>query len=137
MPIESVIAKRASRAQRGVIAPRRSLRSGSAALRAITAPAVQPTSLKLPAALKAQIDDAAIRDGVSAHAFMLHTLTDAVERAQLRAQFQQDAADALRNLRASGMGHKLSTVRDYFAKLALFRQGKGPRPRRPAMTKVI
>lgn len=99
--------------------------------------AVRPTSLKLPAGLKAQIDDIAGREGVSAHAFMLQTLTAATQRAYLREKFQQDSADALRNLQSSGMGHELGAVRDYFSKLAAFRQGKGARPKRPAMTKVI
>ncbi len=99
--------------------------------------AIRPTSLKLPAGLKAQIDDIAGREGVSAHAFMLQTLAAATQRAYLREKFQQDSEDALRNMQSTGMGHELGAVRDYFSKLALFRQGKGPRPRRPAMTKVF
>ncbi len=99
--------------------------------------AVRPTSLKLPAGLKAQIDDVAGRAGVSAHAFMLQTLTAATQRAYLREKFQQDSEDALQNMQSTGMGHELAAVRDYFSKLAVFRQGKGPRPQRPAMTKVF
>lgn len=99
--------------------------------------AVRPTSLKLPAGLKAQIDDIAGREGVSAHAFMLQTLTAATQRAYLREKFQQDSEDALHNMQSSGMGHELAAVRDYFSKLAVFRQGKGPKPQRPAMTRVF
>lgn len=99
--------------------------------------AVRPTSLKLPAGLKAQIDDIAGREGVSAHAFMLQTLTAATQRAYLRKKFQQDSEDALRNMQSTGMGHELAAVRDYFSRLAVFRQGNGPRPQRPAMTKVF
>lgn len=99
--------------------------------------AVRPTSLKLPIGLKAQIDDIAGREGVSAHAFMLQTLTAATQRAYLREKFQKDSEDALRNMQSTGMGHELGAVRDYFAKLALYRQGKGLRPKRPAMTKVL
>ena len=55
-----------------------------------------PTSLKLPPALKAQIDASAQKAGISAHAFMIKTLADATERTRLRDQFQQDSLDALR-----------------------------------------
>ena len=91
----------------------------------------------MPAGLKAQIDDIAGREGVSAHAFMLQTLTAATQRAYLREKFQQDSEDALHNMQSSGMGHELAAVRDYFSKLAVFRQGKGPKPQRPAMTRVF
>lgn len=98
--------------------------------------APRPTSLKLPAALKAKIDDLAAREGLSPHAFMLNTLAAATEQAYLRRQFQHDAQAAQREMKASGRGHELGDVTRYFERLAAFRAGKGPRPRHPAMTRT-
>lgn len=94
--------------------------------------AFQPTSLKLPLALKAQIDETARKAGISPHAFMLQTLAAATEQANLREQFQRDAQDAQAQMKASGLGHELSAVQDYFARLADFRAGKGRKPRKPS-----
>ena len=91
-----------------------------------------PTSLKLPSALKAQIDETARKAGISPHAFMLQTLAAATEQANLREQFQRDAQDAQAQMKASGLGHDLSAVQDYFARLADFRAGKGRKPRKPS-----
>ena len=94
--------------------------------------AFQPTSLKLPSALKAQIDETARKAGISPHAFMLQTLAAATEQANMREQFQRDAQDAQAQMKASGLGHELSAVQDYFARLADFRAGKGRKPRKPS-----
>lgn len=94
--------------------------------------AFRPTSLKMPLALKAQIDETARKAGISPHAFMLQTLATATEQASLREQFQRDAQDAEAEMKARGLGHELSTVQDYFARLADFRAGKGRKPRKPA-----
>lgn len=98
--------------------------------------AVSPTSLKLPADLKAKIDDLAGKEGLSAHAFMLQTLNAAAERATLREQFSRDAQEALQNLQSTRQGYELTDVRDYFGKLAQYRKGKGPKPRRPALSRI-
>ena len=94
-----------------------------------------PTA-KLPAALKAKIDDLAAQEGLRPHAFMLSTLAAAPEHAYSRRQFQQDAQAALHELKTTGLGHELGDVNRYFERLAAFRAGKGPRPRRPAMTRT-
>ena len=107
------------------------------AARAAAGGASRPTSLKLPAALKARIDDIASREGLTAHAFMLGALAAATERAYLREQFQHDAQEALSEMNATGMGHAFGDVRQYFAKLADFRNGKGLKPRRPVLTKTV
>ena len=86
----------------------------------------------MPLALKAQIDETARKAGISPHALMLQTLATATEQASLREQFQRDAQDAQAEMKASGLGHELSTVQDYFARLADFRAGKGRKPRKPA-----
>ena len=98
--------------------------------------ASRPTSLKLPAALKARIDDLAGKEGLSPHAFMLNTLAAATEQAYRRTQFQRDAKEALREMKTTGLGHALGDVNQYFEKLAVFRAGKGPRPRRPPLTRT-
>lgn len=116
--------------------PTRNKRRVSAATGAAAGGALTPTSLKLPAGLKAQIDDLAGKEGLSAHAFMLNTLSAATERAHLREQFQADALAASREMDQTGRGHALTDVRNYFAKLALFREGKGPKPRRPVSKKM-
>jgi hypothetical protein len=66
--------------------------------------------------------------GLSSHAYMVRTLAEAAERARLREQFTQDALAAEQELRATGMGHEWSEVRDYFARMAAFRAGQAERP---------
>ena len=95
------------------------------------------TSLKLPAELKATIDDDARRQGLSSHAYMVRTLAEAAERAQLREQFTQDALQAEREIRATGMGHEWEDVRVYFAQMAAFRAGKAERPAPLVPKKVL
>ena len=48
-----------------------------------------PTSIKLPASVKAQIDESARKAGISAHAFMVKTLADASERAHLQEKLRR------------------------------------------------
>ena len=47
-------------------------------------PASIPTSLKLPGALKQQLEEDAKQMGMSLHAFMVSTLADAAKRKRLR-----------------------------------------------------
>ncbi|WP_439112360.1 ribbon-helix-helix protein, CopG family [Hydrogenophaga sp.] len=86
------------------------------------------TSLKLPAELKAAIDEDAQRLGLSSHAYMVRTLAEATERAHLREQFTQGALAAERQMQATGMGHSLEDVRQYFAQMTEFRAGHVERP---------
>ena len=44
---------------------------------------IKPTSLKLPAALKTQLENDAQSAGVSLHAFMVQTLADSVRRTRI------------------------------------------------------
>ncbi|MFM7802537.1 MAG: hypothetical protein ACKO69_10430 [Limnohabitans sp.] len=96
-------------------------------------PASIPTSLKLPGALKQQLEEDAKQLGMSLHAFMVSTLADAAKRKRLRQQFAQDSSEALATMKATGKGHALPDVRAYFSKLKQHRQGKGapPAPLRP------
>jgi hypothetical protein len=47
-------------------------------------PATTPTSLKLPGALKLQLEEDAKQMGMSLHAYMVSTLADAAQRKRLR-----------------------------------------------------
>ena len=87
-------------------------------------------------ALKAQIDETARKAGVSPHAFMVQTLATATEQASLREQFQRDSQEAQADMKASGLGHELSAVQDYFVRLADFRAGKGRKPRKPLPKRI-
>jgi hypothetical protein len=87
-------------------------------------PASIPTSLKLPSALKLQLEEDAKKMGMSLHAFMLSTLADAAQRKRLRQTFAQDSADALAVMKATGTGHALEDVRVYFSQLKEHRQGQ-------------
>ncbi len=88
------------------------------------------TSLKLPAELKAAIDEDARKQGLSSHAYMVKTLADAAERARLREQFTQDALAAEQDMLARG-GYDLTDVRAHFEARA-----RGERPERPLLRPV-
>jgi predicted transcriptional regulator len=96
----------------------------------------KPTSLKLPSALKAQLEGAAEKAGVSVHAFMIQTLADSLNRTQLKDKFAQDSADALLQMNRDGKGHELGAVREYFDKLAAHRKAGGAKPARLRTTKI-
>lgn len=86
------------------------------------------TSLKLPAELKAAIDEDAKKLGMSSHAYMVKTLADSAERSRLREGFHQDSLDALREMNETGLGHDWMDVKAYFRQLAEFHAGRGERP---------
>ncbi len=90
--------------------------------------AAKPTSLKLPAVLKSQLEDVAKSSGLSLHAYMIQTLADSVQRARMREAFALDSMNALRDMKARGLGHELGDVRSYFSKLAGHRKGLHPKP---------
>jgi len=91
-------------------------------------PANIPTSLKLPGALKLQLEEDAKQMGMSLHAFMVSTLADAAQRKRLRQSFAQDSADALAVMKSTGTGHALDDVRLYFSQLKEHRQGQSAPP---------
>jgi hypothetical protein len=93
-----------------------------------TGVANKPTRLKLPAALKTQLEDCAQRAGLGLHAYMIQTLTDSVRRARQREAFAVDSMDALRDLKASGLGYELGDVRAYFSQLSSHRKELQPTP---------
>jgi len=91
-------------------------------------PANIPTSLKLPGALKQQLEEDAKQMGMSLHAFMVSTLAEAAQRKRLRQTFAQDSAEALALMKATGTGHALEDVRAYFSQLKEHRQGQSAPP---------
>jgi predicted transcriptional regulator len=88
------------------------------------------TSLKLPAELKAAIDEDARKLGLSSHAYMVKTLADAAERGRLQEQFTQDALAAERDMLARG-AYDLADARAYFEARA-----RGENPERPPLRPV-
>ena len=88
------------------------------------------TSLKLPAELKAAIDDNAKKLGMSSHAYMVKTLSDTAERMRLQDRFTRDALAAEQDMLRTGLGHPWADVQQYFAQLAEFRAGRAERPER-------
>jgi hypothetical protein len=96
----------------------------------------KPTSLKLPVALKSQLEVDAQRAGLSLHAFMLQTLADSVRRTRLREAFTQDSFAALADMKASGLGYELGDVRGYFSELVSHRKGLQAKPQDLAPTRM-
>lgn len=94
----------------------------------ITTDALKPTSLKLPAALKAQLEGVAQNAGLSLHAFMIQALADSVRHAQMREAFARDSSEALQDMKTSSLGYELGDVRTYFSQLAEHRKGTRTRP---------
>ena len=95
----------------------------------VTSVANKPTSLKLPATLKSQLEDVAKKAGLSLHAFMVQTLADSVRRTHLREAFVTDSMAALRDMKATGSGYELGEVRAYFSELANHRKGHQGKPK--------
>jgi len=93
-----------------------------------TSVANHPTSLKLPAALKAQLELDAKNAGQTLHAFMVQTLADSVRQTRLRETFTQDSATALHDMKASASGYEVDDVRAYFSAMGRHRKGLQARP---------
>ncbi len=89
-----------------------------------------PTSIKLPASVKAQIDESARKAGVSAHAFMVKTLSEATQRTRLREQFDLDAQASFEEVQESGMAYEWEEVKTYLKARAKDRSTPRP-PLRP------
>ena len=101
-----------------------------------TAPLSKPTSLKLPAALKTQLEIDAQKAGISLHAFMVQTLAESVQRTRLREAFAQDSQAALSDMKASGLGYELGNVRAYLSEMSKHRKGLQSKPKSPTPTRL-
>ena len=102
----------------------------------ITVPVNKPTSLKLPAALKTQLEIDAQKAGISLHAFMVQTLAESVHRTRLREAFAQDSQAALGDMKASGLGYELGSVRAYFSEMSKHRKGLQSKPKSLTPTRM-
>ena len=91
---------------------------------------IVPTSLKLPASVKAQIDESARKAGISAHAFMVKTLADASENTRVQEQFYLDGVASFEEVQASGMAYDWEEVKVYLKARAKDRSTPRP-PLRP------
>ena len=90
------------------------------------------TTLKIPAALKARIADAAEQSGKSAHAFMVEALEAETRRAETRREFVQSALKAEQEVARYGEAYSMDAVHRYFSdKLA---GKKASRPRAKGLT---
>jgi len=98
--------------------------------------ASKPTSLKLPASIKTQLEEDAQKAGLSLHAYMVQTLADSVRRTRLREAFTRDALEALSDMKAKGLGYELGHVRAYFSELTNYRKGLQDRPRDLSPTRI-
>ena len=96
----------------------------------------KPTSLKLPAELKAQLEVVAQKAGLSVHAFMVQAIAESVRSVQLRESFSQDSLSSVRDMKSSGLGFALEDVHAYFSQLSEYRKGQGPKPLALAPTRV-
>ena len=94
----------------------------------VTGTASKPTSLKLPATRKVQLEEDARKAGLSLHAFMLQTLSDSARRTRLREAFARESMAALSDMKTSGSGYELGTVHAYFSDLASHRKGLQAKP---------
>jgi predicted transcriptional regulator len=96
----------------------------------------KPTSVKMPAELKSQLEAVAQKAGVSVHAFMLQAISNSVRSAQQRELFAEDSAKALRSMKASGLCFELGDVRAHFAQMSAHRKGQGSKPAKLAPTRL-
>ena len=103
---------------------------------ATTVPQSKPTSLKLPAALKNQLEMDAQKAGISLHAFMVQTLAESVHRTRLREAFAHDSQSALSDMKANGVGYELGSVRAYFSDMSKHRKGLQTKPKALAPTRM-
>lgn len=102
----------------------------------VTSDTSRPTSLELPAALKAQLALDAQNAGLSLHAFMVQTLADAARRTRLREAFTLDAMTALTDMKSNGLGYELADVRTYFSAMSRHRAGLQAKPQAPQPTQL-
>ena len=90
--------------------------------------AVTATSLKLPAALKAELDKLARDSGETTHAIMVRALSEHVDAAKRYRGFLDDARQANLAMLESGMGYAAEDVHAYILARARGEKVKRPRP---------
>ena len=89
---------------------------------------VTATSLKLPAALKAELDKLARDSGETTHAIMVRALSEHVDAAKRYRGFLDDVRQANLAMLESGMGYAAEDVHAYILARARGEKVKRPRP---------
>lgn len=89
---------------------------------------VTATSLKLPAALKAELDKLARDSGESTHAIMVRALSEHVDATKRYRDFLHDAQQANLAMLESGKGYAAEDVHAYILAKARGEKAKRPRP---------
>ena len=90
--------------------------------------ATSATSLKVPRALKARIDQLAKRAGESTHAFMLRALEGHVEAVERYQAFIEEGLQADEAMQRTGLGYAAGDVHDYLAAKVRGRPEGRPKP---------
>ena len=90
--------------------------------------AVSATSLKLPAALKAELEELARQSGQSTHAVMVRALSEHVAAAKRYRSFLDDALRANAAMLKSGEGYDAQDVHGYILAKARGEKVKRPKP---------
>ena len=89
--------------------------------------AIQATSLKLLAGLKARVDAAAKAVGRSAHAFMMEAIERETTRTERFAEFVAEAHEADREFERTGSYYEAEDVFGYFAARAAGNPARRPK----------
>jgi predicted transcriptional regulator len=90
--------------------------------------ATAATSIKLPAALKAELEKLARRSGETTHAVMVRALSEHVAAAKRYRTFLDDAARADVAMQESGVGYAMQDVHAYVSAKVGGKQAKRPSP---------
>lgn len=90
--------------------------------------AITATSLKLPSALKSELEELARRSGETTHAIMVRALTEHVAAARRYRRFLDDAADADVAMQQNGVGYAMEDVHAYVAAKVRGKPAKRPKP---------
>ena len=85
-------------------------------------------SLKLPAALKAELDKLALQAGESTHAIMVRALSEHVDAATRYRGFVDDARQARLDMLESGICYEAKDVHAYILARARGEKVRRPRP---------
>ena len=90
--------------------------------------ATAATSIKLPSALKADLEKLALRSGETTHAVMVRALAEHVAAAKRYRGFLDDAARADVAMQESGVGYAMQDVHAYVAAKVRGKRAKRPSP---------
>lgn len=89
----------------------------------------QTTTLRLAPEFRERVAQAAARQGLTPHAFMIEAITESLNAAELRASFHEDADAGLRDLLESGTGLLWEEVRPWLEARAEGQEIAPPVPR--------